>query len=95
MQIIHTLKRALKQVPNTFSVYQSDLLCRLMSALIQTRSVNLKKLAAALSGSAQIDSHYRRLQRFFSSDLSPHVFTQLIVQPIVRPGKRVFIGQYG
>ena len=91
MKIIHTLKRALKQVPNTFSVYQSDLLCRLMSALIQTRSVNLKKLAAALSGSAQIDSHYRRLQRFFSSDLSPHVFTQLIVQRIVRPGKRVFL----
>ena len=54
-----------------------------------------KKLAAALSGPAQIDRHYRRLQRFFSSDLSPHVFTQLIVQPIVRPGKRVFIGQYG
>ena len=62
-----------------------------MGALIQTRSVNLKKLAAALSGSAQIESHYRRLQRFFSSDLSPQVFTQLIVQRIVQPGKRVFL----
>lgn len=91
MKIMHTLKRALEQGPHAFSVYQSDLLCRLMRALIQTRSVNLKKLAAALSGPAQIDSHYRRLQRFFSSDLSPHAFTQLIVQRIVRPGKPLFL----
>ena len=91
MKIIHTLKRALKQVPDAFSCYQVDLICRLMGALIQTRSVNLKRLAAALSGSAQIDSHYRRLQRFFSSDLSPQVFTQLIVQRLVRPGKPLFL----
>ena len=91
MRVIDTLQRALKQVPHELSCYQEDLLCRLMGALIQTRSVNLKKLAAALSGSAQIESHYRRLQRFFSSDLSPQVFTQLIVQRIVRPGKRVFL----
>ena len=91
MKIIHTLKRALKQVPDAFSCYQVDLICRLMGALIQTRSVNLKRLAAALSGSAQIDSHYRRLQRFFSSDLSPQVFTQLIAQRLVRPGKSLFL----
>ena len=91
MKIIHTLKRALKQVPDAFSCYQVDLICRLMGALIQTRSVNLKRLAAALSGSAQIDSHYRRLQRFFSSDLSPQVFTQLIAQRLVRPGKPLFL----
>ena len=90
MKIIPTLKQALKQVPDAFSCYQVDLICRLMGALIQTRSVNLKRLAAALSGSAQIDSHYRRLQRFFSSDLSPQVFTQLIAQRLVRPGKPLF-----
>lgn len=66
MTVIHRLKRVLRQVPDAFSVYQSDLICRLMGALIQTRSVHLKKLAAALSGSAQIDSHYRRLQRFLA-----------------------------
>lgn len=91
MRVIDTLQRALKQVPHELSCYQEDLLCRLMGALLQTRSVNLKKLAAALSGSAQMESHYRRLQRFFSSDLSPQVFTQLIVQRIVQPGKRVFL----
>ena len=51
------------------------------------RSVNLKKLAYSLSGCAQIDSHYRRLQRFFSSGLSPEVFTELIVAKLVRPGQ--------
>lgn len=91
MKVIHILKRAFKQVPDAFSCYQSDLICRLMGALIQTRSVNLKKLAAALSGTAQIDSHYRRLQRFFSSDLSPKAFTDLIVHRLIRPGKSVFL----
>ncbi len=37
---------------------------------------------------AQIDSHYRRLQRFFSSTVSPSVFTQLIVSKVVRPGQQ-------
>ena len=91
MKVIHTLKRALKQVPDAFSVYQTDLLCRLMGALIQTRSVHLKKLAAALSGTAQIDSHYRRLQRFFSSNLSPQAFTELIVHRLVQPGKSLLL----
>jgi len=51
----------LEQVPHELSRYQEDLLCRLLGALIQTRSVHLKKLVSALSGAAQIDSHYRRL----------------------------------
>ena len=37
---------------------------------------------------AQIDSHYRRLQHFFSSDVSPSVFTQLIVSKVVRPDQQ-------
>ena len=36
---------------------------------------------------AKMDSQYRRLQRFFSSELSPAVFTQLIVSKLVRPGQ--------
>ncbi len=47
----------------------------------------MKKLACSLSGRAQIDSHHRRLQRFFSSAVSPSVFTQLIVSKVVRPGQ--------
>ena len=36
---------------------------------------------------AQIDSHYRRLQRFFSSGVCPSVFTELILSKAVRPGQ--------
>ena len=36
---------------------------------------------------AQIDSPYRRLQRFFSNALSPSVFTELIVSKLGRPGQ--------
>ena len=91
MRVIHTLKRALKRVPHELSRYQEDLLCRLLGALIQTRSVNLKKIASALSGTATIDSHYRRLQRFFSGEVSPQFFTALIFQRLVTPGKRLFL----
>ena len=37
---------------------------------------------------AKIDSHYRRLQRFLSSEVSPSVFTQLIVSKVVRPDQQ-------
>ena len=60
---------------------------RFVCTLIQVRSVNMKKLACSLPGMAKIDSHYRRLQRFLSSDVSPSVFTQLIVSKLVRPGQ--------
>jgi len=52
VRVIYILKRALEQVPHELSRYQEDLLCRLLGALIQTRSVHLKKLASALSGAA-------------------------------------------
>ena len=46
-------------------------------------------------GHGKMDSQYRRLQRFFSSELSPAVFTQLIVSKLVRPGQpQVLVGSY-
>ena len=51
--------------------YQADLLPRLLWALIQTRSVNMKQVAAAVWGSAPLGSCYRRLQRFLSGTWSP------------------------
>ena len=48
-----------------------------------------EKLACALPGLAQIDSHYRRLQRFFNSGLSPSLFTQLILNKLVVSGQAV------
>jgi hypothetical protein len=87
--LIHTLKKGLEQAALGLSRHRIDLLSKLLPALIQTRSVNLKKLACALSGFAQVDSHYRRLQRFFNSGLSPSVFTQLILNKLVTTGQAV------
>jgi len=83
------LKKGLEQAALDLSRHRIDLLCKLLPALIQTRSVNLKKLACALPGLALIESHYRRLQRFFNSGLSPCVFTQLILNKLVVTGQAV------
>ena len=85
--LIHTLKKALMQGSVSLTRHRMDLISGLVCGLIQVRWVNLRKLACSLPGLAQIDSHYRRLQRFFSSGLSPAVFTQLIVSKLVDPGQ--------
>ena len=87
----HTLTHALKQAEGDLTDHRIDLISRLVCALVQVRSVNLKKLACSLSGAAQIESHSRRLQRFFSSRVSPGIFTQLIVSKLVRPGQSVLL----
>ncbi len=83
--LIDTLKKTLMQGPVSLTRHRIDLISGLLCTLIQVRSVNLRKLACSLPGMAQIDSHYRRLQRFFSSGFSPSVFTELIVSKLVRP----------
>ena len=85
--LIHTLKKALMQGSVSLTRHRMDLISSLVCALIQVRSVNLRKLACSLPGLAQIASHYRRLQRFFSSGFSPWVFTELIVSKVVAPGQ--------
>ena len=85
--LIHMLKKALMQGSVSLTRHRLDLISGLVCGLIQVRSVNLRKLACSLPGMAQIDSHYRRLQRFFSSGVCPSVFTELIVSKVVRPGQ--------
>ena len=85
--LIHTIKKALMQGPVSLTRHRIDLISGLVCALVQVRSVNLRKLACSLPGMATMDSHYRRLQRFFSSAVSPSVFTELIVSKLVRPGQ--------
>ena len=41
-----------------------NFLAKALLALLAAGSVNLTKVARALSGPAQLDSHYKRLQRF-------------------------------
>ena len=69
--LINTIKKALRQGSVGLTRHRVDLISRLVCALIHVRSVKMKKLACSLSGRAKMDSQYRRLQRFFSSELSP------------------------
>ena len=86
--LIHTLKKALTQGPVPLTRHRIDLISRFVCTLIQVRSINMKKRACSLPGMAQIDSHYRRLPCFLSSEVSPSVFTQLIVSKVVRPDQQ-------
>ena len=56
--LIHTLKKALTQGRGSLTRHRIDLISSLVCALIQVRSVNLRKLACSLPGMAQIDRHY-------------------------------------
>ncbi|MBD2075631.1 hypothetical protein H6F86_17360 [Phormidium sp. FACHB-592] len=42
-------------------------LAAFLIALLQVKTVNFSELATGFSGKAQIDSHYKHLQRFFRS----------------------------
>ena len=50
--LIHTLKKALTQVNVALTDHRIDLISRLVCALIQIHSVNMRKLAGSLSGPA-------------------------------------------
>ena len=52
----------------------------LIIALFKVKTVNFAELATAFSGSAKVDSHYRRIQRFFKEvQIQPDVVAQLVV----------------
>ena len=69
-----------------------DCLVQLIMGLIMTRSVNLKELACVVSGEAKLDSHYRRLQRFFSQVTLPrHAVAKLIMGLFFPLGERVYL----
>ena len=91
MRVINSLKKHLAQAKVGLSDHRIDLVSRLVCALLQVRCVNLMKVATAMAGPAEKMSRYRRLQRFFSSGLSPAVFTELILCKIVRPGQQLFL----
>ena len=91
MENINILKQSFEQQKISLSRYGIDLLCRLILALIQTRCVNLKKVAAALYGPAKVDSHYRRLQRFPAQQISPDIFATLILATIAQEGQHLYL----
>ena len=56
-------------------------LAQFLLALLKVRSVNLAELATGFGGKAKVDSHYKRLQRFFRSfDLDYDGLARLLVR---------------
>src|SRR5262249_44296251 len=52
----------------------------LIVALFKVKTVNLAELATAFPGHAEIESHYRRMQRFFAQvEMKPALIAQLVV----------------
>nr|WP_166154883.1 hypothetical protein [Neochlamydia sp. AcF84]NGY94587.1 hypothetical protein [Neochlamydia sp. AcF84] len=61
--------------------------CQIVLALFRVRSVNLTQLATAFQGKAKLDSHYKRLQRFFRAlkfDIGDAFEISLQIFPIKR-----------
>lgn len=52
----------------------------LIIALFKVKTVNFAELATAFSGSAKVESHYRRIQRFFKEvPMQPEIVAQIVV----------------
>ncbi len=65
MRAINELSRRINQSLD-WDKRRINCFAKMVVALVMVQSVNLKKLACAIYGSANRDSSYRRLQRFFS-----------------------------
>jgi hypothetical protein len=58
-------------------------LAQFLLALFKVRSVSLAELATGFGGTARVDSHYKRLQRFFRSfEIEPDSWARLLVRPV-------------
>jgi Transposase DDE domain len=65
MDKIGRLKKSLSQYFN-WNKARLDCFARLILSLFAVRTVNLKEIALGFASSRQVDSRYRRLQRFFA-----------------------------
>jgi hypothetical protein len=75
-------------------------LSSLIVALFKVKTVNLTQLASAFPGRVEVDSHYRRLQRFFQHvEIKPALIAHLVVSflpystPIVGDHKKRILQQ--
>jgi hypothetical protein len=65
MDKIDRLKKSLRQYFN-WNKARLDCFARLILSLFAMRTVNLKEIALGFASQSQVDSRYRRLQRFFA-----------------------------
>lgn len=64
MKLINELRGSLSEFL-VLDKRRLDGLVKLLLGLLMVRSINLKKIACAMFGSAKMLSKYRRLQRYF------------------------------
>ena len=65
----------------------------LIIALFKVKTVNFVELATAFSGSAKVDSHYRRIQRFFKEvNIEPATVARLVASLLVHDHRVEFVG---
>ena len=64
MEAVHALTILLNQ-HFSWDLRHIDFVAKFLITLIKVRSVNLTKIANSFPGKAKIESHYKRLQRFF------------------------------
>ena len=69
--LIHTLKKALMQGSVSLTRHRMDLISGLVCALMQVRSVNLRKLACSLPGMAQNRQSISPPTAFFQQRILP------------------------
>lgn len=89
--MINELESNLK---DTFGWHKSRIRCliQIIVGLIAVRSVNMKELACAFVGNAELNSHYRRLQRFFAQIHFPrHALAQLLLGLFYRADEKVYL----
>ncbi len=81
---IHDPVRELKAVLAEYLPWHGariGFLARFLLALFKVRSVSLAELATGFGGPAKVESHYKRLQRFFRSfEIDPDSWARLLVR---------------
>lgn len=89
--MINELEANLK---DTFGWHKSRIRCliQIIVGLIAVRSVNLKELACVFTGETEMNSHYRRLQRFFAQVRFPrHALAQLLLGLFYPADEKVYL----
>jgi hypothetical protein len=82
---VHELKAVLAE-PLPWPGARIGFLAQFLLALFKVRRVHLAELATGLGGTAQVNSHYKRLPRFFRSfEMDPDCWARLLV-PLVPVG---------
>lgn len=89
MQGVKELQQELSNLLNWHGS-RLDFLAKFILSLIKVRTVNLAEIATAFPGPAKVESHYKRLQRFFRGfELNSSTIAELVSSLI--PGKAPWI----